>query len=318
MQGGDCFDEALEQVQLAEKHGFNSAFLTEHHGWNMSWPTPQMALAAMATRTETISLGTSIILLPLGNPVRIAGEFALLDQISNGRAILGAGLGYQEREFEAMNIDIQGRVTRFVDYIRVIGELFEDENATYDGKSFTLPEFTLSPSPVQPQGPPIWCGGRVDAAFKRAALFGDEWIPSWTDSLERVSADKKRYTKYLREYNSDPAEHEFPIIRSVIIAETHEEATERARTHFQPIIERYLEEGYQMGVDPETFTDIMDIIEERFFVGNPEEVTKQIEEFINAYGTDHLVFKVYGPGMTHEDVTATLRLLGDEVLPKLD
>lgn len=317
MQGGNVFETALEQVKHAENIGFDSVWLTEHHGWDVSWPSPQIALGAFASHTTSIQLGTSIVLLPLANPVRLAGEFAMLDDISDGRMILGVALGYQEREFEALNEPIEGRVSRYVDGLKLIRRLFTEETVSFEGKSFELSDFSLSPRPVQSGGPPIWCGGMADKALKRAAYLGDEWLPTWADSLTDVSRAKDTYAEYLASAGGDPREKEYPIIRAVAIAESREKAVERARNHFQPVIEGYLKNGYDMDVDPKEFNDIMDIAEDRIFVGDTEEVLNQMTAFAEDYGTRHMILKIHGPGMDHREVEESLDLLGEHVLPQL-
>jgi alkanesulfonate monooxygenase SsuD/methylene tetrahydromethanopterin reductase-like flavin-dependent oxidoreductase (luciferase family) len=316
MQGGNHFDRTLQQVELAESMGFDSAWLTEHHGWDISWPSPHFALAAMAARTETLTLGTSIVILPLANPVRLAGEFTLLDEISDGRAVLGAGLGYQRSDFEALDEPMENRVTKFVDNVRLVRRLWNEEDVDFEGKSFELSAFTLSPRPVQSGGPPIWCGGYADPALYRAARFGDEWVPSWPDGLERLRAVKDTYHEFLRERGGDPETKTDPLIRAVSVDEDRDEAIRRAREAFQPVIYDYLDGGYVLNVDPH-FEDIMDIAQDRFIIGTPEEVTEQLERFVTAYDTDHLILKVHGPGITHGEVVETLETLGDEVLPHL-
>lgn len=315
MQGGNCFEEALEEVKLAEHVGFDSIWLTEHHGWDVSWPSPQLPLAAFAAQTETIKLGPSVILLPMANPVRLAGELAMLDEISNGRLVCGVGLGYQEREFDALNFPIEGRVTRFIENLKLLRRLFRSKEVSFQGKTYELSEFTLSPRPVQDGGPPIWCGGSADRALRRAAYLGDEWLATWTRPLSMLLDAKETYIEYLEEAGKDPNDYTYPVIRAVVVAEERDIAVERARQSIQPVIEGYLEEGYNTGFDPESFDDIMEVADNQFIIGTPEEVRSQLREFIKSYGTEHLIMKVQGPGMKHEDVLETAELLGEEVLP---
>ena len=77
-----------------EGMGFDSVWLGEHHGYSTYWPSPHMVLMAIAARTESLRLGTNVLLLPLADPVRLAGEWALLDRLSGGRGVLGVGVGW--------------------------------------------------------------------------------------------------------------------------------------------------------------------------------------------------------------------------------
>ncbi len=276
-----------------------------------------MALAGYASVTERVELGTGIVLLPLANPVRLAGEFALLDEMSNGRSILGVGLGYQEREFEALDVPMDERVTRFVDYIRIVKQLWGEGDVDFNGKSYELSDFEISPNPIQAGGPPIWCGGGADAALRRAARFGDEWMPSWPESTALILDRKERYHGYVDEYGEDPTDRINPVIRVVFVAETREVAVERARKSIQPVVDRYLEQGLDLGISEGELNDVTDLIGRGIMAGNPDDVVSQLSEFINKYETDHLIMKIHGPGMSHEETLHSIDLLGDEVLPRL-
>jgi len=108
-----------------------------------------MALAGLATRTESIELGTSVTLLPQANPVRLAGEVNLLDQISEGRFNLGVGVGWRESEMENLGYDFEERGARMTDHLKAMNALWEDDVATYDGEFVSFEEFELTPEPVK-------------------------------------------------------------------------------------------------------------------------------------------------------------------------
>src|SRR5258708_6729824 len=153
-EGGAKFSQALEEVRRAEELGFDSVFLGEHHGFEDYWPSPQIALAAIAARSTRILLGTNIAILPLANPVRLAGEFALLDQISEGRAILGVGTGWSRQEFASLATPYEKRGQRLEEYVSLIKRLWTEPEVTFSGSYYELQAFSLTPRPVQKPAPP--------------------------------------------------------------------------------------------------------------------------------------------------------------------
>src|SRR5574341_357015 len=104
------YDESLRQVELAERLGFDSVWLEEHHGTPGHYhPSPLLFLAGFATRTERVLLGTDIAVLPLYHPVRFAEDVAQLDVMSSGRAVAGIAIGYRPEEFAALHTPLDGR-----------------------------------------------------------------------------------------------------------------------------------------------------------------------------------------------------------------
>lgn len=105
-EGGDDFEATVAQARRAEEYGIDEVYPGEHHGWPGSpyWPSPIVGLAALARETTEITVGTNILLLPLANPVRVAGEIAYLDCIAGGRTIFGFDVGWREAEFDAFGV----------------------------------------------------------------------------------------------------------------------------------------------------------------------------------------------------------------------
>ena len=138
--------------------------------------------------TERITLGAGIVLLPLRHPSVVAKEFASLDYVSGGRVILGVGVGGEgEKDFEAVGVTARERGARTNEAMRALRALFGGAagDASRAGSSPST-EIEIEPGPAQPGGPPLWVGGRSEAAIRRAATLGDGWIPIWV-SPERFA-----------------------------------------------------------------------------------------------------------------------------------
>jgi probable F420-dependent oxidoreductase len=134
------------------------------------------ALAAIATTTKTLRLGTGICLVSQRNPVYTAKQVADVDVLSGGRVDFGIGIGWLKEEFDALNVPFERRGKRADEHLEVMKRLWTGETASYDGELYKLPPSRLYPKPVQQPHPPIHVGGESDAAMRRAARLGQGWF----------------------------------------------------------------------------------------------------------------------------------------------
>jgi probable F420-dependent oxidoreductase len=313
------FADMLRQTELAEALGFDSIWLEEHHGTSSHYhPSPLVYLAGLATRTQRLLLGTDILILPLYHPVRVAEDVAQLDVLSNGRAVLGAAIGYRPEEFAAFQTPLDGRGARFVEMLRLIKRLWTEENVTFESAQFALENFTLEPRPVQQPHPPIWLGGWGDLALKRAAQLGDAWVPGPTANLEKLKEAQAKYHAQLAEMGVDPRSRVRPLTRDVVIAATDEAAEQFAQQYLLPAYrDEYSQWSHPLiGASDATATDRLAALrQDRFIIGSPDTVIRGIQYFDRQFGIDHLICRLHFPGMPPELVTASIGLLGREVLP---
>lgn len=141
---------------------------------------PLVMLAGVAARTRRVMLGTGVLLPALRNPVQLAHQAATLDQISEGRLILGIGISPDQpgirAEFDAIGIPFDKRVGRVLECMQLCRALWSGEPVTWNGR-WSLREQTIGPVPYRKGGPPIWMGGDSPGAMQRAALYYDGWFP---------------------------------------------------------------------------------------------------------------------------------------------
>ena len=139
---------------------------------------PLAALNYLAGCTQRVRLGTHVLILPYRNPVLTAKILATLDVLSAGRLILGAGVGWMEEEFQALGLNTyheRGAVTD--EYIELYKELWSKDNPVFNGKYYQIAGSGFQPKPVQKPHPPIWIGGHTGPAIRRAAKYGEGWMP---------------------------------------------------------------------------------------------------------------------------------------------
>lgn len=185
-------------AQRAESLGFDSAWVSDHiilpRSVDSFYPyapngvatfrpdedyyEPLAALNFLAGCTQKIRLGTHVLILPYRNPVLTAKMISTLDVLSEGRFILGAGVGWMEEEFKALGLDTFARRGAVTDeYIQLFKELWTKDNPEFQGEHYQLSESGFQPKPVQKPHPPIWIGGHTNPAIRRAAKYGDGWMP---------------------------------------------------------------------------------------------------------------------------------------------
>jgi probable F420-dependent oxidoreductase len=320
-EGGSYYQEFLEEVLLGEELGFDSVWLEEHHGVkNHYWPSPLVGLAGIATRTERLVFGTDIIVLPFYHPVRVAEDGAMLDIMSGGRFVLGAAIGYKPDEFALYQVPLEKRGARFEEALQLIKLLWTQEEVNFEGAYYQVQGLKIEPRPVSQPHPPLWLGGWGDLSLRRAATLGNAWIPGPTANLAKLLDAQHMYHETLWAAGVDPASKPTPLTREVVIAETDARAREIAEKH---LLINYRDEygggtwkHPLIGSEDAAPVDQFDAISrDRFLVGGPDTVIEQLQGFVKAFGVDHLICRLFFPGVPHEFIMNELRLLASEVMP---
>lgn len=160
---------------------------------------PMVALSYLAACTDTVRLGTAMLLLPQRNPVYVAKEVSSLDWLSEGRVDLGIGVGWLKEEFDALGVPFERRGARTDEYIEVLRTLWCDDASSYAGEFYRLPECEMFPKPVQRPHPPLHIGGETHAALRRAARTGQGWH-TFNRSPDELAAGLAELDALLDEY----------------------------------------------------------------------------------------------------------------------
>ena len=180
---------------------------------------PISTLGWLSGITESIEIGTTVIILPYRNVIETARACANIDQLSNGRFILGVGIGWAEQEFQALGVDYRKRGAITNEYLEAIHRLWKEDQASFEGQFVSFSNINTAPRPIQTPAPPIWVGGPSDAALRRAVLWGDAWHPI------RIRADWLRDTgiphlKEIAAHENRPVPDICPRIRLYITTES--------------------------------------------------------------------------------------------------
>lgn len=175
--------ELLEISEVCEEEGFDSVWATDH----VIMPTelrepygevlePLVTLSFIASRTEKLRVGTSILILPQRNPIVVAKQAAAIDVYSGGRMILGFGAGWAEKEYGYLNAEFRRRGRVYDEQVKLMRALWSEEVVDFDGEFYHVKDALFLPKPVN-GGIPIWFGGNGPPSVKRAIRLGDGWHP---------------------------------------------------------------------------------------------------------------------------------------------
>ncbi len=254
---------------------------------------PLTLLAGVAGRTKTVSLGTAVLLPTLRNPVVLAHQVATLDQVSEGRVILGIGIATDvpniRDEFEAAGVPFEKRVGRLIEEMQLCKALWSGQPVDWDGR-WTVKNGVLGPIPHQPGGPPIWGGGSAPGALKRAGRYFDGWFPTGPNA--KVFGEHwTEVQAAANEAGRDPADLTAAIYLTLAVDENAARAEER--------IDSFLKAYY--GQRP-------DILRKRqaCYAGPAEGAAQAMSDYAAA-GASHIVLRFAGDHESHMDTFAKIR-----------
>ena len=198
VRGNDATQQNLiAMASQAEAWGFDSLWASDHliippldtsrypgsetgqfpDSWLQRYFEPLAILNFLAGRTSRVRLGTSVLILPMRNPIEVAKEVAGADVLSQGRILFGVGVGWFKEEFDVLKVPFHERGRRTDEYLQICKTLWTQEPATLQGRYYQFKDARFGPKPVQRPHPPILIAGHSPAALRRAARFGDGWHP---------------------------------------------------------------------------------------------------------------------------------------------
>ena len=262
-------DAVRHVAQRAEALGFRDLWVTENTLDHVNCFDPVVVLTYAAAVTTRIRVGCSVVVLAVHSPNMVAHQWATLDYVSGGRAILAVGLG-REHHYREFEVPEAGKVRRFREEVEIIKSLWTQERTNYDGKFYRLDGATMAPKPVQKPHIPLWMGVGHPNAVRRTAALADGWMGSGGSSIAEFGRSVPILKEALTAAGRDPAL--FPISKRVFMAV--DEKPERARAE----LNRWFTEVYRNPAG----TDASGIW------GTPEQVREKLEALV-AMGANHLM-----------------------------
>jgi probable F420-dependent oxidoreductase len=290
--GREGADFLWSLCDLCEGTGIDSIWLSDRLSSPVPVPEVMTTLAAIAARTTSLKFGPSVIVLPYRTPVVAAKEMATVDWLSRGRLFPAVGVGVElPREFEASGVAFRERGRRTDEAIRVIRMLWTQDEVTFQGEFYKLDRISVLPKPWQ-NPPPIWIGGKSEAAQKRTARLGDGWMPSFITPDEFRAGVERVQELAVAEGREVPADH-FGTLINFALADSPEAAAAMAGP--------YIPRGR---VDEAT-------IRQCTAFGPAEIVAGRIEEYVKGGGSKFILRPLCPP----EAMLDQLARLAAEVIP---
>ena len=241
-----------------------------------------------------------------------------MDHISEGRFILGLGLGYRPEECEAFGTKMSQRGARHTEALALMKRLWTEDEVTHHGKYFHVTNARPTAKPYQKPYPKIWLAGMSDPAIKRIGRDGDILFVGPAQPKDMIRHQIDLYHETLEE-NDHQTPDDMVVVREFFCASSRDEAMEKARQGFERKYKEYEGHGFQ-GKDPELTRkitgDLETLMDETFIVGSPQECIEQIAEY-REMGFTEVSIRLFYPETPQKDVLEHIELVGKEVLPEL-
>jgi probable F420-dependent oxidoreductase len=278
----------------AEMLGYDSLWLQERIIGDFIMLEPVTLLSYVAAITTKLKLGTSVMLLPLRNPVQLAKAYATLDVMSGGRAIMGVGLGggHLGSHEDVFGYTREGRVTRFSEAVQIMKLLWTEPRASFQGRYWNFKDVSMEPKPMQKPHLPIIFGGHHENALRRAVKYANGWMGAGSSSSGSFIRESARIRDMLTEAKRDLTT--FRFAKRVYLAVDNDEARGERR------IREWFGRRYKNA----------DLGPKVSIWGSAAKCTERIQEIVKA-GGQQIVFNPMFDEMEHLDICA------EEIMPHL-
>jgi probable F420-dependent oxidoreductase len=311
------WDAVYRQASMAEEAGFDM-LTAAHHRFTQGYDSASTwtVLAALAARTERIRLGTNIYIVPLDHPLDTAEQIATVDRISHGRVFLGAGLGYQRYEFDALGLPYNRRGQLMTECLEIIQRAWAEERISYEGNHFHFDDVEVLPKPVQSPRPPIYVGANSEAGIRRAARLADGYLVPFPDPLPKV---RETLAWYRAEAAANGRQATVVLGRQIGIASTRQAVEEQWLPRVLQAMRAYRRAGapternegmaakLKAGGGKATITDLGNDV---FIAGTPDDVIAGLKRAEEMTACEVVLGTPSGP-----DADEAWRLFTQEVMP---
>jgi alkanesulfonate monooxygenase SsuD/methylene tetrahydromethanopterin reductase-like flavin-dependent oxidoreductase (luciferase family) len=329
--------EALAQIELADRLGFDYVWEVEHHfleEYSHS-PAPEVFYGAVTQRTKNIRIAHGVRLLPFNfnHPIKVAEQAAVLDIMSNRRVDLGTGRSTTAQELDGFGVDYDRTREEVKEALEIIVKAWTEEVLEYDGQLIKIPPRRVVPKPIQKPHPPMWMACVAPDSYEMAGDRG-LGVLSFNFNWEQVRLMMETYRKACAQRSNQIPKvinEAFAGVAIMHVAENKEEEAiglEGARWFlhnvaklFEPLIAKnklysyeYLRNIFAMDIDPKDASDAELKEHHMVVVGNPDEVIGKLENFRNAGLSQVICFKQAGR-IPHANIMQSIKRIGKYILP---
>lgn len=315
----DEYADTLALARTAEACGFDAVWASEHHGAEDGYlPSVLVLLAAIASVTDRLLLGTGVALAPFQHPLRFAEDCAVVDQLSRGRLVVGLGAGWRKAEFDAFGVPFAERVARTVEVAKICRMAWDRGRVTFHGAHYAFEDAAVTPKPFGRI--PLLLGGTVPAAARRAAAIGDGYLGTPMNRIEEFRAQTRVFDEAARAAGREPQGLPigFHVNAWVSPDGSLPEDVRRAMWHQIGTYQEW--HARDAGAAPAGLPPVDDaLIRARSFLGRPADIVEQARPWISEFGRRdlHVIVRLHYPGMRLAGAERAVRLFGAEVIPAL-
>lgn len=334
----EIYKDELKLADLAEPLGFDSIWSVEHHftGYAMV-PNVVQLLTYFAGRTKQVQLGTAVIVLPWHDPVRVAEEMSMLDNLSGGRTIFGFGRGAATVEYDGFRIPMDESRARFEEAAKIIIKALTNQRFSYDGQFFKIPEMSIRPQPLSHPEQRLYASSVSPESAEIMAKLGIGVLIVPQRDWDTTVVDVERYRATARASGFAPKP---PIsLINVSVSDSGDAAVERAQTYmgamFSSIDAHYhFSDGHLQGVkgyefyakmaktyskfsDPAVMAKAVEFFVSLHVTGTPQQCLQKIAEIKAKTGITHFVGQFSYGGMPYAQCERNMRLFAEKVRPVL-
>lgn len=329
----EAFEEAFDQIEMADRLGLDSIWLAEHHFSpdRSVLSSPLMIANAVANRTEHVRVGTAVEVLPLANPVRLAEEVATLDHISGGRFEFGIGRSGSPTGYVGYNIPYAESRARFYETLEVVRRAWTQDRFSYQGEYFEYNDVCVVPKPLQQPHPPIRNAATSAITYSISAKMG---MPIFIGVRGRSDLVQERVEMYRREWQEadQPGDPDVALRIPVYVADTLEKAQSEPKestlnffkntvaTLNLPVPGLSDEENRERVDRGERMKRITyeEILETDTVYGTPEFVTERLLQLQEEFGLSSVIAEVTFGGLIPRDrIEYSIAQLAEKVAPRL-
>jgi len=323
----DVARHTLEMVQMADQGGFNIVWAAEHHALEMTIaPNPFQILTWWAMNTSRIRLGTAVAVAAYWHPIKLAGEAAMTDLLSDGRLEFGIGSGAYQREFDRMCPDLaRSDAWRYMQEMLPVLKALWQGDYEHNGEFWKFPTSTSIPKPLQKPHPPIWVAARAPITFDYAVKNGCN-IMSWplTRPMSEVELYKERLDEAMAN-NPDCARPTFAMMRHACVYDSKDDwqmpikAAQRQLGQFENLFKNLgdVKNGFPKEIDFSAIENRAeydpDMLRTNLLFGTPDEVIEKLKLYQD-HGVDEFIYYA-SMGLGLKEQKRSLELFINDVMP---
>ncbi|GEL25045.1 luciferase [Pseudonocardia sulfidoxydans NBRC 16205] len=308
------YDDLLDLAVLAEQVGFDSFWLSEHHGVPDGWlPSLMPVAAAIAARTTSLRIGTGIAVAPFYDPIRLAEDAAVLDILSKGRFDLGLAVGYRQEEFETFGVKRSERGGRLDEIVEILRAAWRGP-VDHHGKYYSYDGVDVTPKPGS-KTVPIYLGGIAEEAVMRAARGADGFLSSGTSDFETLAEriDKVRAAGARDDLDVCVTKYCF-VDRDGDAWGKYKKSYDYIHRLYVALTSGELEGLYSASSDDAAIRESLQ--QEAAILGTPAEVYEQIRRMQDRIGDFHFHPRMWLPGIGRKEAETAIRTFGDDVISR--